>query len=790
MLALPGTAHPAGSDCIEYQEYFHWAGTGPVLASVLGVSGDVLCAANEIGSFYTLDISAAPSMTPLGSATIPERVEDMAVSGDLAFVSCGIGAHTFVIVSIADPHSPSLLGTFTADAPIRGISVQGDLAFLAAGELVMLDVGDPSAPGLVSTFDVPDFALDVVVADGHAFVACNDAGVQVVDVSIPESPQIVRQYIELGSGLVAFAGEVLASAGITGVVLLDVSDPSSPQYLGELNPGVLVSGIGCSGNLVCVIDLARTVFTVDVSTPFAPMTLGRMPIPFEPENSVIDGSHIYVADRGPIEVLDISNPRSPEWIGAVTGLPFSDRVVGVPGYALLAARSQGLKVVDCADPSSPILLDGLPARDRVNDVSVNGLFAYLADGGLRVVDVSNPASPLELSFLAVIGKAEGVACSGDLAVLTQGTTGVELFDVTTPGAPIPGGSVDTPGNASGVEIVGDHAFIADGAGGLQIVNLDDPDSPFIEGAVALPANAFSLALRDERAYVVTGNGLAIVDVSDPSAPVVSNQMILLQRGMNVVIQGSKAYVAVNGGAHVLDLTNPVVPEVEGTIPMSGFGGPVGVFGNLVFASSGDLFAVFPVQCQGPTPVIVSGFTGHATFWQVELSWHTSFEEMHDGFHVDRSRSLHGGWRRLTHDLVRGESPYSFVDKEVEAETTYFYRLAAVDWSGEETLTPPIMVKTPSWLSAVVMLENAAPNPFAMETGIRFTLRSPTDLRLSIFDVAGRLVRNVASGRYESGAHRVEWNGSDERGRAVAPGTYFVRLASSGGILTKKVARTK
>ncbi len=49
------------------------------------------------------------------------------------------------------------------------------------------------------------------------------------------------------------------------------------------------------------------------------------------------------------------------------------------------------------------------------------------------------------------------------------------------------------------------------------------------------------------------------------------------------------------------------------------------------------------------------------------------------------------------------------------------------------------------------------------------------VRLAIYDVSGRLVKNLVAGSYPAGNHRVRWDGTDSGGRAVASGTYFASL---------------
>ncbi len=69
-----------------------------------------------------------------------------------------------------------------------------------------------------------------------------------------------------------------------------------------------------------------------------------------------------------------------------------------------------------------------------------------------------------------------------------------------------------------------------------------------------------------------------------------------------------------------------------------------------------------------------------------------------------------------------------------------------------------------------------PNPFNPFTSIAFDLAAAGEVILSVYDVRGRLVRTLVDGdRYESGRHRVTWDGRDEHAREVPSGIYFYRI---------------
>jgi endonuclease I len=88
------------------------------------------------------------------------------------------------------------------------------------------------------------------------------------------------------------------------------------------------------------------------------------------------------------------------------------------------------------------------------------------------------------------------------------------------------------------------------------------------------------------------------------------------------------------------------------------------------------------------------------------------------------------------------------------------------------------------------LHQNAPNPFNPSTTISFELPQPTDVRVEIFDLSGRLVSVVAEGELPAGEHEVVWAGLDADGRAVAAGVYFCALRAGGSEGRRKMVLLK
>jgi hypothetical protein len=83
----------------------------------------------------------------------------------------------------------------------------------------------------------------------------------------------------------------------------------------------------------------------------------------------------------------------------------------------------------------------------------------------------------------------------------------------------------------------------------------------------------------------------------------------------------------------------------------------------------------------------------------------------------------------------------------------------------------------------------SPNPFRDGTGIHFQLGSSQGLvRISVFDVGGRLVREIFSGSLTAGSHEYQWDGRNEQGLKSPGGIYFIRLQIPGTTLKNKVVR--
>ena len=308
-----------------------------------------------------LAISVPVASAPLGSGEPPPFPADLALTTAVARNMEYVG---------------QIGGTTVA------VAVSGDYAYLGEGpRLIILDVSDPASPLVVGqTEPFPGTVEGGTVAGNYAYVAANDGGLQVVN----------------------------------------VSNPAAPAETGFCDTPGRASDVAVSGAYAYVAVDGGGLRVMNVSSPWAPYEIGAHGSPSAARGVAVEEQYVYVADYNTgLVILNVTTPAAPSLVASLD-TPGSARDVDVVGaYAYIADYNGGLRVFDGSVPSSPDEV-GFWDTDSpaTQDVVVSGDYAYLADGsrGLSIVDVSNPTSPAKVGSVGTSGYVHGLAFSGSTAV--------------------------------------------------------------------------------------------------------------------------------------------------------------------------------------------------------------------------------------------------------------------------------------------------------------------------------------------------------------------------------------
>jgi FlgD Ig-like domain/LVIVD repeat len=241
------------------------------------------------------------------------------------------------------------------------------------------------------------------------------------------------------------------------------------------------------------------------------------------------------------------------------------------------------------------------------------------------------------------------------------------------------------------------------------------------------------------------------------------------------------------GLQVVDVSNPASPKIVGTTGTVYSAAGVEISGDVVCMGGGESGLVtFPTQC-ALTPVRLASFTSSPEPQGILLKWASSSETDFSGFHVHRSLQAVGNYERLTTELIKPGTSYSFLDRQVTPGITYFYRLEALDRTGEREFFGPISSR--SMTRVQPMLGPAFPNPVHNGSStIPFSLAVAGRVRIRVLDLAGKEVRVVLDELVQSGEHSAIWEGRNEKGQPLPPGIYIYQLQTPGFEASRKLVR--
>jgi glucose/arabinose dehydrogenase len=88
------------------------------------------------------------------------------------------------------------------------------------------------------------------------------------------------------------------------------------------------------------------------------------------------------------------------------------------------------------------------------------------------------------------------------------------------------------------------------------------------------------------------------------------------------------------------------------------------------------------------------------------------------------------------------------------------------------------------------LSSARPNPFRESTQFILQLPHPANVKVTLHDSSGRMVRKIEDRFRSSGVHSYVWDGKDDRGNKVSSGIYYIRADAEGTKLTTRVTHLR
>lgn len=272
------------------------------------------------------------------------------------------------------------------------------------------------------------------------------------------------------------------------------------DFTGAMNTNSNGQSLAVKGNTVYVTDeIQSRIVAFDYSNPVDPKVashytdsaMGNL------HRLYVEGDHLYASAGGKLNVFDISDPNTLNFLGSHSHSHYSSLgyLTGDGSGYLFGGRvggTEGIISVDISDPANPIARDLDTALDtyafRWLDYANGTVYIALYNNGtIARYDVSNP---LNLTYIGSTAGA-GANANGEFTItpdkqnllwVHQTADRLKVGDVSTGGLSIIG-SVDfsTTHTAEGVLAVGNTAYVFGVA--MRAVDISDPATPVEVGFV-------------------------------------------------------------------------------------------------------------------------------------------------------------------------------------------------------------------------------------------------------------------------------------------------------------------
>lgn len=334
-----------------------WSVAAAVLAALMLLWG---CARRGSPVAATGDEEPPSGYRLVAALAIEGYAEDVEVSGDLALVAASQGG--LVVIDVSDPAGPSYLGTGPTGFGATGCAYARDdqIGYITDGSrgAVLYRLTDPAAPeevGYCEGTSTRDIVVDETIPGQvhHVFGADGIGDLKVWRVTYnagydlwfgnqlisPSTPGSARG-ICLEDTLVFLAMEEV------GLTIFDVSTPGSPEEVGHVDTPGEARAIAVHGAYAYVADWRQGLQVVDVSDPTGPVIVGSADTDGNADGVFYRNGRAFVADHaGGLLVFDVSEPSEPRRAGYYE-TPFANAVFVTDDYVFVADRDWGLVILE------------------------------------------------------------------------------------------------------------------------------------------------------------------------------------------------------------------------------------------------------------------------------------------------------------------------------------------------------------------------------------------------------------------------------------------------------------
>lgn len=467
-------------------------------------AGGYLYASDHLG-IRTLDVSD-PALPVLESTLALGSIRSMTEFQNSLYV--GVDGEGLVRLSLGDPANPQLGSIVFPATNLGAVTNDGTYLFLCDPSSGVRIFKESKLGGLTQVGLAPyPGALSVGWGDDELIIGGNSPGVvAIADISDPQSPVPGGSFarMAMGNGFVE-DGFAYIAAGVDGLQVLRLGDRSSPLPLASWTPWQDAMDLIAIGELLHVLFEDR-VEILDVSNPLVPTFLGSADFP-SLESMAVAGDRLYLAGSNTLYAVDVSDPAVPVTLGSLTGFSSTEQLE-VEGDRVYGRSFTRIRVADVSDPTQMssvriptqnLFMEGMAVADDVLFYSNN----FEGVGTVYAYDVSDPESPVYVDEAGYLLFMRSIAIRNDRLYIAS-SQALGVVDLTTQNW-----FVREVGDYpfSGRIFLGESERVYNANGGVHTF-VDDVELQYFSSAVP-PEDATVYALAEASDYVFAAGDNAL-----------------------------------------------------------------------------------------------------------------------------------------------------------------------------------------------------------------------------------------------------------------------------------------
>ena len=429
----------------------------------------------------------------------------------------------------------------------------------------------------ISMIDESGLLKSTFVAGNYAYLADSDFGLRILNIENKSNPVVVGQYKNEGLALdVQVIGNYAYLAnGKVGLEIIDISDPTHLEKIGEFNDGDGCSKIKVEGDRAFISSSSFPIKIVDISNPGIPNKIGEIPGTELTYTSIsnfeVSGNFLYVLNflEGLLifNVTDVTNPTLISQFQGDYWFTYGFDIVGnlayISGYNGYYTNKMFV-ILDISDPANPLEISSEIGGTLIDDIIINGDFAYCNFGnGFMIFNISNPSNIIQLGSYSDNGAYRNLFASEDYIYLVDSCYGLKIIDVSDPTYPTKIAEFEDGEYFSDFIIEDNYIYLVDSCYGLKIIDISDPANPNIIGLCNLQIGYGAIAIKGNYLYIADWEeGLEVIDVSDPTNPSIAANYAGMEYIWNIEIAGNYAFlINLSNSMDILDISNPLNPTM-------------------------------------------------------------------------------------------------------------------------------------------------------------------------------------------------------------------------------------